>query len=84
MLEPKISIIIPVYNPGEYLKVCLDTIIHQTYSNFEVLAINDGSTDYSYKLLKEYAKNGFVFSIKKIKGPLLHVIWAWSKRQVIT
>lgn len=55
MLEPKISIIIPVYNPGEYLKVCLDTIIHQTYSNFEVLAINDGSTDYSYKLLKEYA-----------------------------
>lgn len=55
MEQPKISIIIPVYNAEAYLPICLDTIFKQTYPHFEVLAINDGSTDYSLKRLKEYA-----------------------------
>ena len=54
-MKNKISIIIPVYNVENYLKRCIDSILNQTITNFEVIAINDGSTDNSLKILKEYA-----------------------------
>ena len=40
-----ISIIIPVYNTGEYLYKCLDSILNSTYQNLEIIVINDGSDD---------------------------------------
>ena len=40
-----ISIIVPVYNVEEYLKQCLDSILEQTFSDYEVILVNDGSTD---------------------------------------
>lgn len=43
--RPKISVIIPVYNAGEFLPVCLDSVLNQSYVNLEVLLIDDGSTD---------------------------------------
>lgn len=49
-----ISIIIPVYNVEKYLVQCLESIINQTYKNFEVIIINDGSTDNSEKIIKSY------------------------------
>ena len=51
-----LSIIIPVYNGEKYIKKCLDSVLSQTYSNIEVIIINDGSTDNSYQILQEYAK----------------------------
>ena len=51
---PKISIIIPVYNAENYLEECLLTISQQTFNDFEILAINDGSTDRSLEILKKY------------------------------
>jgi len=51
----KISIIIPVYNVEPYIIKCLDSIINQTYTNLELLCINDGSTDYGGKICDEYA-----------------------------
>lgn len=54
--EPKISIIIPVYNVEKYLQKCLDSVINQTYKNLEIICINDGSPDNSGKILDEYAK----------------------------
>ncbi|MEN2436115.1 glycosyltransferase family 2 protein [Weeksellaceae bacterium A-14] len=51
----KISIIIPVYNSEKYLRECLDSVLAQTYSDFEVLLIDDGSTDASGKICEEYA-----------------------------
>lgn len=51
-----ISIIVPVYNVAFYLPKCLDSIIAQTYSNIEILLINDGSTDESGKICDEYAQ----------------------------
>jgi len=51
----KISIIIPVYNVEPYIRRCLDSVIHQTYTNLEILCINDGSTDLSGKICEEYA-----------------------------
>lgn len=52
-----ISIIIPVYNTEKYLRQCLDSIINQTYTNFEVLLVNDGSTDSSGMICQEYVEN---------------------------
>lgn len=54
--EPKISVIIPVYNVEKYLQKCLDSVINQTYKNLEIICINDGSPDNSGKILDEYAK----------------------------
>ena len=53
--EEKISVIIPVYNTEKYLKQCLDSVINQTLKEIEIICVNDGSTDDSLELLKEYA-----------------------------
>lgn len=50
-----ISVIIPVYNNEKYIARCLDSLIRQTYSEFEALVINDGSKDNSGKIIQEYA-----------------------------
>lgn len=57
----KFSIIIPVYNSEKYLNRCIESVLKQTYNNFEIIIINDGSTDNSKKFLKKYEPN------KKIK-----------------
>ena len=55
-IEPLISVIVPVYNVEVYLSKCLDSVIYQTYSNLEIICINDCSTDNSLNILEEYAK----------------------------
>lgn len=52
----KFSIIIPVYNVEDYLKRCLDSVIQQSFSDFEVIIINDGSTDKSRNICEEYER----------------------------
>lgn len=56
MSEPLISVVVAVYNIADYLRPCLESIISQTYKNLEILLVNDGSTDDSLKILKEYAE----------------------------
>ncbi|MCE7792501.1 glycosyltransferase, partial [Salipaludibacillus sp. CUR1] len=56
MGEPAISIIVPVYNSEPYIRKCLDSILSQTYTNFELIIVNDGSPDQSGMIIKEYAK----------------------------
>ena len=51
---PEISIIIPVYNAEKTLEKCLESVFKQTFQNFEIIAVNDGSTDDSLKILKKY------------------------------
>lgn len=52
-----ISIVVPVYNVEKYLRRCLDSLINQTYKNIEIILVNDGSTDNSLEICKEYAQN---------------------------
>lgn len=53
--EPMVSIIIPVYNVEAYLSCCLESLINQTYCNIEIICVNDGSTDNSLNILKQYS-----------------------------
>ena len=81
--EPRISIVIPVYNGANYLRDALDSALGQTYGNFEVLVVNDGSTDgdetekiaksYGSRIRYFYKENGGVasalnFGIKEMAG----------------
>lgn len=52
----KISIIVPVYNVENYIKECLNSLVNQRYKNIEIICVNDGSTDNSLNILKEYEK----------------------------
>ena len=54
MTKPKISIIIPDYNVGKYLRECLDSCINQTLEDIEIICVDDCSTDDSFKILEEY------------------------------
>lgn len=54
--KDKISVIIPVYNIADFLPKCLDSIIHNTYNNLEIICINDGSTDSSLEVLNHFAE----------------------------
>ena len=64
-MENKVSIIIPIYNSNKYLKECLDSIINQTYSNLEIILIDDGSKDNSFDICEEYAKKDKRIILKK-------------------
>ena len=59
----KVSVILPVYNVGEYLKECLDSLINQTLKDIEIICINDGSTDNSPEILEQYAQKDSRFII---------------------
>lgn len=54
--QPKISVIIPVYNVEKYLKECLNSVINQPFNDIEIICINDGSTDSSLEILNKYAQ----------------------------
>ncbi len=52
--QVQISVIIPVFNVGKYIRECLESVIVQKEIEFELICINDGSTDDSYEIVKEY------------------------------
>ena len=69
---PKVSVIVPIYNVENYLNRCLDSLINQTMQDIEIILVNDGSTDKSGDIAKEYAKkyNAKVKYLEKENGGL--------------
>lgn len=66
--EIQVSIIVPVYNSAPYLRTCIDSLLYQTVKSYEIICVNNGSTDESEKILQEYAKlypeKFFVYNIE--------------------
>ena len=54
--NPLVSIVMPAYNAGDFLQASIDSILNQTYKNFEFIIVNDASTDETSKILKQYGK----------------------------
>src|SRR3954466_11555315 len=52
--QPLISVLLPVYNAENYIRASIESILNQTYSNFELIILNDGSTDGSEVIIKEF------------------------------
>ena len=66
--QPKVAIVIPVYNVAPYLNECLDSILTQTYANFTVFAVDDGSTDESGAILDEWTTKDTRFIVIRQKN----------------
>lgn len=66
----KVSVIMPVYNGGKYLKESIESILEQSYANIEFIIIDDGSTDNSKKIIEDYKKidNRIIFVSRENKG----------------
>ena len=64
----KISVLVPIYNAEKYIEKCLDSIVNQTYENIEIVLIEDGSTDNSLEIIKEYSKQDKRIKIISIKN----------------
>ena len=66
----KISVIVPVYNVEELLPKCLDSLVNQTFDDYEVIVVNDGSPDNSQKIIDDYYKKypNIIKHLKKENG----------------
>ena len=65
---PEISIIVPVYNTEKYLHRCINSILAQTYSDFELILVDDGSPDNSGKICEEYAEKDYRIQVIQQKN----------------
>lgn len=63
--KPEISVIVPAYNVEEYIGKCLKSLKNQTFKNFEVLVVDDGSTDNTYEMIKSSSENDERFRLMK-------------------
>src|SRR5690349_14217032 len=54
--EPLVSVLTPVYNMGQFLPKCIESVLNQTYKNYEYIIVNNCSTDRSLEIALEYAK----------------------------
>jgi glycosyltransferase involved in cell wall biosynthesis len=69
---PKVSVILPVYNAEKYLKEAIDSILNQTYTDFELILINDGSTDGSQEIIDNYKDHRIVHISNEINKGLIY------------
>ena len=88
MKTPLVSLVIPFKNTEEYIEDCLNSIIAQTYQNWEVLAVNDHSTDHSYSIVAKFAEKDSRIQLISNKGqgiiPALQTAYANSSGSMIS
>lgn len=72
---PDVSVVVPIYNVEQYLRECVDSILAQTHKNIEVILVNDGSTDGSLEIMREYeASDSRVVVVDKPNGGYGHSV----------
>ena len=71
-----VSVIVPIYNVENYLRRCIDSVVSQTYKDLEIILVNDGSTDNSGIICKDYIERDgrIIYIEQKIQGYPLHEI----------
>lgn len=72
MSQELVSVIMPTFNTGKFLSESIESVLHQTYTNLELLVTDDGSTDETLKILESYAQKDSrvkVFNLKNHQGP---------------
>lgn len=76
-----VSVILPIYNVGEYLEKCLNTVVNQHYQNIEIILIDDGSTDNSGEICDKFAENDkrIIVCHQSNKG----LVYSWKKALTI-
>ena len=68
-MTPLVSVVIPVYNAGQFLPDCLESVCAQTLQDIEIICVNDGSEDNSPEILKEFAsRDGRIHIIDQPNG----------------
>ncbi|PWK65394.1 glycosyltransferase involved in cell wall biosynthesis [Mucilaginibacter oryzae] len=71
---PFVSVLMPCYNAAAYLRACMDSILNQSYSNFELLIIDDGSTDNTLEILKSYSDKRIRLLVNKENKGIAHTL----------
>ncbi len=88
MINPLISVLMPIKNTAQFLKECIDSILNQTETNWELIAINDHSTDESFSILKNFSKNDNRIKVFSNKGEgiinALRLAYSKSNGELIT
>ena len=75
--DPKTSVIIPVYNGEKTLKQCLDSVLNQTYKNYEVIVVDNNSTDKTKEIIKDFQKKNE--KVRKNARRLVESKYDWEK-----
>ena len=71
MIQYDVSVIVPIYNAEKYLDQCIKSIMAQTKDNLQIILVNDGSTDESANIIKQYQTNKHVFVVEKSRSGLI-------------
>ena len=81
-----VSIIIPVYNRQSVIEECIDSVLAQSYKSFEIIIIDDGSTDNTVEICRQAAAkdNRIKILLAHMEGFRPHVIKAWMPQRVTT
>jgi len=85
MMQPLVSVILPVYNAAAYITEAIQSVLNQTYSNFELIVINDGSTDDSEALIKQFTDSRIRYYAQTNRGlgATLNVALGYCKAELI-
>ena len=77
--KPLITVVVPIYNVEVYLEQCIRSVLAQTYENFELLLVDDGSKDKSGEIVDRLAQTAASFRfIRRIRGSLRREIQVWT------
>ena len=81
--NPLVSIIIPIYNTEAYLNACLESVTNQTYTNLEIICVDDGSTDHSVEIVKEWIRRDSRIMViqQEHLGQVLQEIMVWRRHR---